>query len=64
MKWDILATDYDGTIAQHSVVDPATVDALCRFKESGRKVFLVTGRELHDLFNVFSEVEIFDRIIA
>ena len=59
-----MATDYDGTIAHHGVVDPATVDALCELKGSGRKLFLVTGRELHDLFSVFSEVEIFDRVVA
>jgi HAD superfamily hydrolase (TIGR01484 family) len=64
MKYLALATDYDGTIAHHGVVEPATVDALCELKGSGRKVFLVTGRELHDLFNVFSEVDIFDRVVA
>ena len=64
MKYQALATDYDGTIAHHGVVDPATVDALCRLKESGRKLLLVTGRELPDLFNVFSEVQMFDRVVA
>jgi HAD superfamily hydrolase (TIGR01484 family) len=64
MRFRALATDYDGTIAHHGIVEPATVDALCRLKESGRKLLLVTGRELPDLFNVFSEVEMFDRIVA
>jgi len=64
MKYLALATDYDGTIAHHGVVDPATIDALCRFRESGRKIFLVTGRELPDLFNVFSEVSMFDHVVA
>jgi HAD superfamily hydrolase (TIGR01484 family) len=59
-----LATDYDGTIAHHGVVEPATVQALCAVRESGRKVILVTGREMHDLMNVFTETEIFDRIVA
>jgi HAD superfamily hydrolase (TIGR01484 family) len=64
MRFKVLATDYDGTIAHHGIVDPATVDALCRLKESGRKLLLVTGRELPDLFNVFSEVKMFDRVVG
>ena len=64
MRFKALATDYDGTIAHHGIVDPATVDALCRVKESGRKLLLVTGRELPDLFKVFSEVQIFHRVVA
>lgn len=64
MKYQILATDYDGTIAHHGAVDPATVEALEKFKESGRKVILVTGREIPDLLSVFSETAIFDLIVA
>ena len=64
MRFKALATDYDGTIAHHGMVDPATVDALCRLKESGRKLLLVTGRELPDLSNVFSEVQMFHRVVA
>src|SRR3954447_17827383 len=64
MRFKALATDYDGTIAHHGMVDPATVDALCRVKESGRKLLLVTGRELPDLFKVFSEVRMFHRVVA
>jgi HAD superfamily hydrolase (TIGR01484 family) len=64
MRFRVLATDYDGTIAHHGVVEPATVDSLCHLKESGRKLLLVTGRELPDLFNVFSEVDMFDRVVA
>jgi hydroxymethylpyrimidine pyrophosphatase-like HAD family hydrolase len=64
MKFKALATDYDGTIAHHGVVDPATVDALCRLKETGRQILLVTGREVPDLHNVFSEVRIFNRVVA
>ncbi len=64
MKYLALATDYDGTIAHHGAVDSATIDALCRLKESGRKLLLVTGRELPDLFNVFSEVAMFDHVVA
>ena len=64
MKYRLLATDYDGTIAHHGAVDHSTVAALQRFKDSGRKVILVTGREIPDLESVFSETAIFDLIVA
>src|SRR3954468_1408560 len=64
MKFSALATDYDGTIAHHGDVDPATVDALQRLKDSGRALLLVTGREIPDLLSVFTEPLIFDRIVA
>src|SRR5437868_479718 len=59
-----LATDYDGTIAWHGAVEPSTCRALERFKESGRKLLLVTGREIPDLLSVFSEPSLFDVIVA
>lgn len=64
MKYHLLATDYDGTIAHHGAVDPSTVAALQKFKDSGRKVILVTGREIPDLHSVFSETAIFDLVVA
>ncbi len=64
MRYRLLATDYDGTIAHHGAVDPSTVAALQKFKESGRKVILVTGREISDLESVFSETAIFDLIVG
>ena len=59
-----VATDYDGTIAHHGVVNVETVSALKRCKETGRRLVLVTGRELDDLKRVFPEIEIFDRVVA
>jgi hydroxymethylpyrimidine pyrophosphatase-like HAD family hydrolase/GTPase SAR1 family protein len=64
MRYHVLATDYDGTLAAHGVVDADTLSALQRFKRSGRKLVLVTGRELDDLFRVFPDGELFDRIVA
>jgi HAD superfamily hydrolase (TIGR01484 family) len=64
MHFLALATDYDGTIAQHGDVNPSTCQALHRLKESGRKLILVTGRELTDLFKVFSSAHLFDYIVA
>ena len=59
-----LATDYDGTIAHHGAVDAPTLDALERLKQTGRRLILVTGRELPDLKRVFPRLDLFDRIVA
>jgi hydroxymethylpyrimidine pyrophosphatase-like HAD family hydrolase len=64
MRFDVLATDYDGTIAHDGVVDQATVDALELWRRSGRRLLMVTGRELSDLFNTFAHSALFDLIVA
>ena len=64
MYFAALATDYDGTLAQDGCVDDETLAALHALRESGRKLILVTGRELPDLRRVFSAVDIFDLIVA
>lgn len=61
----VLAVDYDGTIAAHGRLEPATARALARVRESGRKLFLVTGRLLPDLRRVCPDADlIFDAIVA
>src|SRR5688572_7827029 len=64
MRYHALACDYDGTIAEHGVVAPATRDALARLRGSGRRVVLVTGRRLDDLERVCPDWSIFDAIVA
>jgi hydroxymethylpyrimidine pyrophosphatase-like HAD family hydrolase len=64
MRYHALACDYDGTIALHGQVDDRTIHALEEVRKSGRKVLLVTGRELDDLMRVFPRIDIFDRIVA
>jgi hydroxymethylpyrimidine pyrophosphatase-like HAD family hydrolase len=59
-----LACDYDGTLASEGRVAPETVTALERLRTSGRRLLLVTGRELDDLFAVFPQVSFFDCIVA
>jgi HAD superfamily hydrolase (TIGR01484 family) len=59
-----LATDYDGTIATDGSAPAGVVEDLKQFKATGRRLILVTGRELQDLQRVFPMVEIFDRIVA
>ena len=64
MRYHVLATDYDGTLATHGAVDEQTLQALERLRLSGRKLVMVTGRELDDLAGVFPRLELFDRIVA
>jgi HAD superfamily hydrolase (TIGR01484 family) len=64
MRYHVLATDYDGTIAKDERVAPEVVEALKRLKASGRKLILVTGRELDQLKAIFPEHILFDRIVA
>jgi hydroxymethylpyrimidine pyrophosphatase-like HAD family hydrolase len=59
-----LATDYDSTLAEDGVVSQASLEALTRFKETGRRLILVTGRELPDLRTVFARLDLFDRVVA
>lgn len=59
-----LACDYDETLAATGQVDSPTVSALLRLKESGAKLFLVTGRQLGDLLEIFPEVHLFDSVVA
>jgi HAD superfamily hydrolase (TIGR01484 family) len=59
-----LACDYDGTLAAHGHVDSETAASLERLRSSGRKLILVTGRELDDLLAIFPYADLFDRIVA
>jgi len=55
-----IASDYDGTIADDGVAAPSTIAALRRFKATGRKLILVTGRHLDDLKSALPELDLFD----
>src|SRR5947209_19729751 len=64
MRYLALACDYDGTLAHHGRVDEATLAALERLLATGRKLILVTGRELPDLLSVFPHLGLFERVVA
>ena len=64
MRYLALACDYDGTLASDGRVSDATLMALRRVRESGRKLILVTGRELEDLTSVFPDLDLCDRLVA
>lgn len=64
MRFFALASDYDGTIAQHGRVSAKTVSALQRLVDTGRRLLLVTGRELNELLDIFPEVALFEWVVA
>ncbi|HLZ88174.1 MAG TPA: HAD-IIB family hydrolase, partial [Puia sp.] len=64
MRYQVLASDYDGTLADQGRVDPATEEKLRQLKATGRRLVLVTGREMKDLVLVFPEYRLFDYIVA
>ena len=64
MYFQAVAIDYDGTLARHGVVAPRTLAALKKCKESGRKLILVTGRQVDDLRIAFPDFATFDLIVG
>jgi hydroxymethylpyrimidine pyrophosphatase-like HAD family hydrolase len=64
MKWQALATDFDGTIATDAVVDEPTRLALVRLRSANVRTLLVTGRHLSDFEAMGSFLAIFDMVIA
>ncbi len=64
MRYHALAADYDGTLAHHGLIDDLTWASLRRLRDSGRKLIMVTGRELDELLGLLQHPEMFDRIVA
>lgn len=64
MRYYVLASDYDGTLAHHGGVTDEVIEALKALKASGRSLLLVTGRELDELKALFPAHTVFDRIVA
>src|SRR5881296_1206429 len=64
MRYHALACNYDGTIAWDGEVSEDTILALQEVRKSGRKLILVTGRDLDDLIKVFPRIDVFDRVVA
>ncbi|MDO6430551.1 HAD-IIB family hydrolase [Flavitalea sp. BT771] len=64
MRYLVLATDYDGTLADQGCVSENILNELQAFKAAGRRLILVTGREMKDLVEVFPDYKIIDYIVA
>ena len=63
-RYQLLATDYDDTLATNGRIAPEVVDGLRRLRSAGRRTVLVTGRELDDLLHVCPEIQLFERVVA
>jgi hydroxymethylpyrimidine pyrophosphatase-like HAD family hydrolase len=65
MRYLVLATDYDGTLATNGLVSQEAVRALERLRASGRRLILVTGREVRDLLHALSPLDLlFECVVA
>src|SRR5262245_59370373 len=64
MRYLALASDYDGTLAHDSHVSEEALHAIERLRASGRKLILVTGREIPELQSVFPQYKLCDAIVA
>ncbi len=64
MRYLTLCCDYDGTLAHDGRVDCATLAGLERLLASGRRLVMVTGRELPDLQATFPRLDLFERVVA
>ena len=64
MQYHVFATDFDGTLSHDGVVSSETIEALKRLADSGRKIVLVTGREMYSLKNTFPMIDLFHWIVA
>lgn len=69
MRYKTLACDYDLTLAAGDHLEPETIAALRRWKESGRKLILVTGRTGLDVYGPRglterSVLSLFDRVVT
>jgi hypothetical protein len=51
-------------LAHEGRVAPKTLKVLGRARKAGKKLILITGRTLDDLRTVFSEISLFDLIVA
>jgi HAD superfamily hydrolase (TIGR01484 family) len=64
MRYLVLCCDYDGTLATHGALLPDTVKALERLIASGRRLVMVTGRELDELQTVCERLDLFEYVVA
>jgi hydroxymethylpyrimidine pyrophosphatase-like HAD family hydrolase len=64
MRYQVLATDYDGTLAADGHVDAPTLAALERLLATGRRLVLVTGRELPEVLELFPQLDLCEWVVA
>ncbi|HXH14023.1 MAG TPA: HAD hydrolase family protein [Alphaproteobacteria bacterium] len=64
MQLSVLAVDYDGTIAQDSVLDPEVRQAILEVWAQRVSVVMVTGRILDNPRRVMGDLRLVDAVVA
>jgi HAD superfamily hydrolase (TIGR01484 family) len=64
MRFVALAAGFDGTLARDGRFDERCLDALRALAATGRKLILVTARDLRELLEIFPQARVFDYVIA
>jgi hydroxymethylpyrimidine pyrophosphatase-like HAD family hydrolase len=64
MRYVALAAGFDGTLARDGRCDERCIETLRALAATGRKLILVTGRELRELLEIFPEARMFDYVVA
>jgi hydroxymethylpyrimidine pyrophosphatase-like HAD family hydrolase len=64
VRYVALAAGFDGTLSRNGRCDERVLAVLRALAASGRKLILVTSRELRDLLDVFPEARLFDYLVA
>ena len=64
MKLNVIALDYDGTVARGDTLDPTVREAVAAARTRGISVLLVTGRILEELRRVAGDLHFVDGVVA
>src|SRR5688572_24406004 len=64
VRYVVLAAGFDGTLARNGRCDERSIAVLRALAGAGRKLVLVTSRELRDLLDVFPEARLFDYLVV
>lgn len=64
MRLRVIATDYDGTVAQDGILDASVREAIAKARKRGVLVVIVTGRILSELRSVAGCLDFVDGVVA
>lgn len=64
MRLRVIATDYDGTVAQDGILDASVREAIAKARKRGVLVVIVTGRILSELRIVAGCLDFVDGVVA
>jgi hydroxymethylpyrimidine pyrophosphatase-like HAD family hydrolase len=64
MRFVALAAGFDGTLARDGHCDERCIESLKALAATGRKLILVTARELRELLEIFPQARLFDYVVA